>query len=85
MTKRLQKLYKVYCFCLIVEILVVIICVVSLLFGAASFLEWLFLLVTSVVEIPSSIRTLHKIKNGEQVEKKIEEGSVVPSVEDPRS
>ena len=85
MTKRLQKLYKVYCFCLVVEILVVIICVVSLLFGAASFLEWLFLLVTSVVEIPSSIRTLHKIKNGEQVEKKIEDGSVVPSVEEPQA
>ena len=85
MTKRLQKLYKVYCFCLVVEILVVIICVVSLLFGAASFLEWLFLLVTSVVEIPSSIRTLHKIKNGEHVEKKTEDGSVVPSVEEPQA
>ena len=61
MTKRLRNLYIFYWACFAVEILVVILCLVSLLFGAASSLEWIFLLFTTVVEIPSSVYSLRKI------------------------
>ena len=62
MTKRLRKKYIIYTVSLTVEILVVILCLVSLLFGAASALEWIFILVTTVLEIPASVSSLRKIQ-----------------------
>ena len=63
MRKRLRKLYTIHIAFLIVDFLIIIICLISLFFGAASFLEWLFLFVTTVVEIPSSIYALSRIKD----------------------
>jgi len=76
MTKRLRKKYIIYSVCLTVEILLVILCLVSILFGAASALEWIFLLITTVLEIPSSVSSLRKIRG--QGDGGQGDGSVVP-------
>ena len=60
------------------EILTVILCLFSLLFGAPSAIEWVFLLIVSVADIPLSASILRKLKKerqGKEQGKKTGDGS----------
>ena len=61
MTKKLRKLYIIYCVSLVVDVLGAILCLGALLFGAPSSLEWIVMLVIIVIEIPRNIRSLRNI------------------------
>lgn len=78
MDRRSKRLYIFHCVCLTIEVLLSALCLFALLFGASGTVEWIVLLIFSIVEIPASLRTLRKYCNnwGQG------DGSAVPSDED---
>lgn len=65
MIKRVKILHQFLRICLAIEVLLIVICLVALIFGALSPVEWIVLLVLELASLPSTVQTMRELKQKE--------------------